>query len=343
MKDEMTPRERIGAFLAGDALDRTPCVPLVLNHAARVLGEKVSRYATDGAVMGAAHVAAYRRYGQDLITIFTDTGILGEAMGTQLYFPEDDVPRFQSAAVAEPEDLDRLGQPDARIAGRLPVLLEAVRRCVDEVGDEVFVSVCIPAPFSTAAAVRGTATLARDLYKHADLAHAILDRVTLLTQDVCEAVHEAGGIPALVDPVASGSVISRTSFEEFALPGIRSVFEKISALGWPGILHICGRTSGIIDLMADSGAAILSIDQITLAEAREKVGGRVCLMGNVRPTETLLEGTPEMVRAEALGCLHDAAESPGGFILASGCEVPIEAPAENIDALMAAAREYRLQ
>jgi len=341
MKDEMTPRERMSAFLAGKEIDRPPCVPLILNHAARVIGEKISRFARDPAVMGAANVAAWRRYGQDLITIFTDTAVLAEAMGTQLYFPEDDVSRFKSPAVAEPEDLDRLEPPDPRSAARLGVLLEAVRRCVDEVGDEVFVSVCIPAPFSTAAAVRGTATLARDLYKHRDLARAIIDRAMVLTQGFCEAVHEAGGIPALVDPVASGSVISRKAFEEFALPGIRRIFDTVRGLGWPAILHICGRTSGIIDLMADSGAAVLSIDQITLSEAREKVGERVCLMGNVRPTETLLEGAPETVRAEALQCLEDAAGSPAGFILASGCEVPIETPPHNIDALMAAAREWR--
>jgi len=86
----------------------------------------------------------------------------------------------------------------------------------------------------------------------------------------------------------------------------------------------------------------LSIDQIALREAREKVGDRVCLMGNVRPTEALLDGTPESVRAEAEQCLRDAGGNPRGFILASGCEVPLATPPENVQALMDVARRSTL-
>ncbi|MHC4481144.1 MAG: uroporphyrinogen decarboxylase family protein [Planctomycetota bacterium] len=338
MADAMTPKERMAAFLGGQQVDRVPCVPLVLNHAARVMGVSVRDYATSGEVMGRAQVAAYRLYGQDLITIFTDTAILSEAMGTTLYFPEDDVARVASPAVAAPDDVSALRPVDARQSGRLPVLLEAVRHCVREVGDEVFVACCYPAPFSVAAALRGTASFARDLYKNPELAHELLRRSLTVIEDFAQAVADEGGIPALVDPVASGSVISRTAFEQYALPYTRQALERIIALGAVPILHICGRTSTTIDLMADAGAAVLSIDQIALPEARERVGERAFLMGNVRPAETLLEGTPESVRREAEQCLADCGDSAGGFILASGCEVPIETPPENVQALMEVAR-----
>jgi len=339
MTMHMTPRERMTAFLSGRPVDHVPCVPLILNHAARVIGARISEYATDGDVMGRAHVAAWRRYGQDLITIFTDTAVLAEAMGTVLHFPQDDVARFKAPAIARPEDAPKIPQVDARRAGRLPVLLKAIRYCVEEVGGDVFVSCCYPAPFSTAAALRGTALFARDLYKSPDMAHVLLRKSLQLAQDFAEAVTEAGGIPVLVDPVASGSVISRQAFQEFALPYIARTFERIGALGAPPILHICGRTSGIIDLMAQSGAVALSIDQIALREAKAKVGDKVCLMGNVRPAETLLQGTPDAVRAEAAGCLQECKDNPRGFILASGCEVPIETPPENVMALLEVARD----
>lgn len=113
----MTPKQRVGALLAGQPIDRVVVVPLILNHAARVLGVRVSEYARDGEVMGRAQVAAYRRYGQDLITIFTDTGFVAEAMGTKLAFPADDVSRFQAPAVAEAADVAKLGTVDPRGAG----------------------------------------------------------------------------------------------------------------------------------------------------------------------------------------------------------------------------------
>ncbi|MHC4714252.1 MAG: uroporphyrinogen decarboxylase family protein [Planctomycetota bacterium] len=340
MTDELTPKERIDRFLTGKPIDRAPCVPLILNHAARVAGAKVGAYATDGAVMGAANVAAFRRYGQDMITIFTDTAIMAEAMGTRLYFPDDDVSRVEKPALEDGVDPSSLPPADPRTSGRLPVLLEAVRHCVEQLGSEVYTCCCIPAPFSTGAALRGTAAFAKDTYKNPALVRTIIEKATLFTEKFAQAVAEVGGIPGLVDPVASGSVIGRKAFEEFAMPGIKPLIDRIRSLGFPAILHICGRTSSIVDLMADTGAQVLSVDQIPLSEAVEKVGDRACLMGNVRPTETLLESTPEEVKAEALECLRAASGSPSGFILASGCEVPIETPGENIDALFEAAREY---
>ena len=338
MTTPMTPRERIGALLGARPLDRVPCVPLILNHAARILGVTIREYTMDGTVMGRSHVAAWRFYGHDLITIFADTGILAEALGTKLEYPEDDVPRVAAPAVVRPEDVDKVVHVDARRAGRLPVYLEAVRHCVREIGDQVFVAVCYPAPFTVAAALRGTDIFARDVLRNPPLAHTLLDKSRVLVEEFAEAVAEAGATPALVDPVATGSIISRKVFQEFALPGIASGLAKIRSLGQPAILHICGRTSSIIDLMADSGAAVLSIDQISLREAREKVGGRVCLMGNVRPAETLLNGTPDEVRREASQCLADCRDNPGGYILSSGCEVPISTPRENLLALMDVAR-----
>lgn len=338
MKDRMSPKERVGAFLSGQTTDRVPCVPLILNHAARVIGAKVKAYATDGEVMGCANVAAFRRYRHDLITIFTDTVIVAEAMGTELHFPEDDVARVKTPVVAEPGDVEKVRAVDPRRSGRLPVYLDAIRHCVREAGEEVFVSCCYPAPFTTAALLRGTAMFARDLYKHPDLAHALLDKSRIAAEQFAEAVVEAGGIPVLVDPFASGSVISRKAYEEFALPYTKGVLARIASLGAVPMLHVCGRTSTLIDLMADTGAAALSVDQIDLAEAKAKVGHRVCLMGNVCPVGTLLSGSVDEVRQEALKCLAAAGDSPKGFILASGCEVPIDTPPDNVFALMDAAR-----
>jgi uroporphyrinogen-III decarboxylase len=42
--------------------------------------------------------------------------------------------------------------------------------------------------------------------------------------------------------------------------------------GFPVVLHICGQTARVLDPMAESGAALLSLDDISMAEARDRVG-----------------------------------------------------------------------
>ena len=340
MEDRMTPKERVGRFLAGQSIDRVVAAPLILNHVTRVSGVKVSEHNRDGEVMGKAHVAAYRRYHQDMITIFTDTAVLAEAMGTTLFYPEDDAAQVDKPVVQSPEDVGEVRMPDVRTEGRLAAHLQAIRECLSAVGEEVFVACCYAAPFTTAACLRGTDMLARDIRRNPTLAHELLRKSLAVALDFTDAVIEAGGVPVVVDPVATGSILSPTQFEEFAAPYIAPLMGRIKEKGLPAMLHICGKTHMLLEQMADTGADVLSLDVVDLAEARARVGSRVTLMGNVRPAQTLLNGTPAEVEAEARECLEKALGSPKGFILSSGCEVPLHTPSANIDALMAAARKF---
>ena len=59
-------------------------------------------------------------------------------------------------------------------------------------------------------------------------------------------------------------------------------------------------------------------------------------MGNVSP-RTLLGGDPETVRAEAAAAARDGQGTPKGFVLSTGCELPIRTPPENVLAFMESA------
>ena len=107
------------------------------------------------------------------------------------------------------------------------------------------------------------------------------------------------------------------------------------------MLHICGNTTKIWEEMADTGAGILSLDNIVDLEAAKKaVGDRVTIMGNVRPTETMLFGTPQDVEENVVECIARAADSPKGYIMALGCGLPLHTPSDNIHALVAANRKH---
>jgi uroporphyrinogen decarboxylase len=337
--DRMSSSERFTAFLSGKPLDRFLCVPLILNHAARVAGVKIGEHNRSGRVMGECHAQAWQRYGHDLIAIFSDTAIMAEAMGSELYFPQDDVPRVERPAITDPKDRSRLvhATPDS---GRLPVYLEAVRTTVAAVGGQVPVSCCFAAPFTTAACLRGTDQLARDLYRNRDLAHDLLRLSLGVAKGFTDAVADNGGIPVVVDPVATGSVLGERQFREFALPYLVELLAHIASRGFPTVLHICGQTSRILEAMVETRANVLSLDDISMTEARDRAGDRVVLMGNVRPAATLLKGTPEAVEQEVHQLCEIGRGCRAGFILGSGCEVPIESPPENVQRMMDAVRQY---
>jgi uroporphyrinogen decarboxylase len=62
-------------------------------------------------------------------------------------------------------------------------------------------------------------------------------------------------------------------------------------------------------------------------------------MGNVKPSETMLQGTPEDVEKAVIKCVSEAYDNPKGLIVASGCSLPTETPFANIDAMLNAVRK----
>ena len=129
------------------------------------------------------------------------------------------------------------------------------------------------------------------------------------------------------DSLASLDMISPATYRKWAWPAERRFFATINPLaeshGAATLLHICGNMSAVLESMADTGAHILELDhKVSLGTAKERVGDRVCLMGNLDPVELLWRGKPEAVGLAARQAIADAG-SGGGFILGSGCEVPV--------------------
>ena len=92
-------------------------------------------------------------------------------------------------------------------------------------------------------------------------------------------------------------------------------------------------------MLAETGAHILELDyKVSLKSAKERVGQHVCLMGNLNPVNVLWRAAPEAVAIAARQAVADAGHN-GGFILGSGCEVPVHSPQENLHAMLAVARE----
>ncbi|MCX7825796.1 MAG: hypothetical protein N2689_09590 [Verrucomicrobiae bacterium] len=90
----------------------------------------------------------------------------------------------------------------------------------------------------------------------------------------------------------------------------------------------------MVDIMADSGYSIINLGPgIDMVDARQVVGQRCCLSGNVNPIRTLMRGTPDDVRAEVRRIIEKVSVH-GGHIMCSGEMVPRDTPEVNIRAFV---------
>ncbi|MGD0153972.1 MAG: uroporphyrinogen decarboxylase family protein [Thermacetogeniaceae bacterium] len=338
--DQMTPVERMTAYNKGEPVDRLPCVPIVGNTAARVIGVKVSEFRGNGRLIARAQIATYRRFGYDIIRIFTDLYTQAEAMGARVHYPDDETAYLAAPAIASVAEVDRLEPADPLRDGNLSQHLEAMKIAVDEVGREVAVTGAVTGPFTNASFLIGAEQLVRLTLKNPATVHRLCALSLETALRYSQAIIDAGCTPSLTDAMSSSTVISPKQFQEFALPYLKQLIDYIHSRGRAVTLHICGKTSKIWELMVAAGADCVSIDNdADLLQAKQRVGDRVRLMGNVRPSEVMLEGDPADVRTAVRDCVRKAHDNPRGYIVASGCSLPTETPFANIQAMLDAVRE----
>src|SRR5512135_1326383 len=112
MSTAMTPLERFSAYGKGEPIDRLPCVPIVGNTAARVIGVKVSEFRGNGRLIAESQIAAYRLFGYDVIRVFTDLYTQAEAMGATVHYPEDETAYLETPAIIDAAEIDTLSPAD---------------------------------------------------------------------------------------------------------------------------------------------------------------------------------------------------------------------------------------
>lgn len=218
---------------------------------------------------------------------------------------------------------------------------EACEICIDRHGDEVATSVSIPGPLTAVASLLPVEVLLKELVRKPDEVHKLLRFSTDAIKIVMEDFIRLGIGLFVCDPIASGNLIPRQKFLDFVFPYTKELMDFVHTINGEIGYHICGNTNRITLDMLDTGCDILSVDTLVkLTDARRIVGPRVPIIGNVDPVDVMLLGTVDDVNTSVKQNINDCWGAENGYILSTGCDIPVNAPLENVFAFMDAARKY---
>lgn len=333
----MNGLQRIAAAMRFERPDRTPAVPQVFGHAARLAGVPLRTYLTDGDVMARCQLRAQTRYGSDAVFAFLDVNVEAEALGAKLTYPDDRYPWIERHPIERPAAAGGLRVPDPARDGRMPATLAAARLLRRELGDDVLVAGCVLGPMALALQLLGAE---RGLYAAVDDADAfdqLLDFAAEVALRFGAAQLEAGAHLCVVfDPAASPAVVPPAFFRDRLAGRLRRMLDGLGRAGslasW---LHIPGPVEPILPSYAECSATLANIDWPVDPDLARAAAPGLCLDGNVR-CMAFVDSEPEAVAAACARAIDRAGAR--GFILSSGCEIPLEARPECIDALVASAR-----
>ncbi|MHA1310631.1 MAG: uroporphyrinogen decarboxylase family protein [Candidatus Helarchaeota archaeon] len=139
----------------------------------------------------------------------------------------------------------------------------------------------------------------------------------------------------------SNSFISAEIFEDLVLPYIKQIVKINNKLGYTNLFHMDTNWGPFLEYFLElpkNGRYILHLENTDIIKAKEILGDRMCLMGNV--SSTLLSiGTAKEVDKYCKRIIEKCKEG-GGFILGSGCEVASDAKFINVQAMINAGKKY---
>jgi addiction module HigA family antidote len=195
-------------------------------------------------------------------------------------------------------------------------------------------------PLCTAGFVRGTTNFMIDLVENPEGAHRLIDLCTRVVIDWLKAQQKVlgDGVESIfiLDDIVG--FINEEHYLEFAHPYLKRICDAFPD-DWIKVYHNDAEVDACLDHLPDAGFGVLNWGkQKDIREVKERVGDRMCLMGNVNPLEIAVRGTPGEVREATLDVLEGSGGE--GVILSVGGGTSPGMPRENIVAMLDALEEF---
>ena len=293
------------------------------------------------------------RFPLDAAILFSDILTVPDAMGLGLSFAAGEGPRFAHPVRTE-QDVARLRVPDIDATlGYVTDAVKAIRRALTDGQGRQRVPLIgfSGSPWTLACyMVEGAGsddfrTVKSMLYARPDLMHRILDINAQAVAAYLNAQIEAGAQAVMIFDTWGGALADGI-FQRFSLHYIDAVVQRLvrehDGARVPVITFTKGGGLWLEDIAA-CGVDAVGLDwTVNLGRARERVGSRVALQGNLDPT--VLFASPDAIRAQARAVLDSYGNHPGHvFNLGHGISqfTPPEHVAELVDEVHRYSRAMR--
>ena len=337
---ELTPKERVMRVFRKEPVDTMPFFSgygMVVMPAIAKLGYRFSKVHTDANMMVQSAIESSRMFGFDSVVVPFDMTCESQALGNEisLYEDSEDI-LYPTIPDKVWKGLDEVEIPDNILElGRMPMILEAIKLAKKE-APEYAIGAWQLGPFTMAGQLLELGIMLKGVFKQKELVEAAMDKISDMIIKIGQAQQAAGADFITLREMGTGTdLISPKTWKSLIMPRVKRI---LAAWKSPKVLHICGATDMIIEMMNECGADALSVDiKNTLAESRKKIGDDALLFGNFDvfalpcKEETTVEEAVEGIKANVDG---------GVDAIWPGCDLWPDIKEENMRAIVKTAREY---
>lgn len=338
----MKPRQRILGLFQGERGSLPPVFSGMGNvtlAGLELLGAKFPEIHQNAELMAAAAATSYRLFGFGCAVVPFDLCVEAEALGAEVNFhpdtPELCYPTVSKKLILTPREMALFAVPPGLAErGRLPLVRRALEILRQTVGTTVAIGSYVLGPFTLAGQICELDVLLKSTLRHPEVVAGFLKQLRQVIAAVGRSFFEAGADYLTVREMgASLDSVNSRIFQHLVLPELKELARELPR---PRVLHICGDTNGLIELVKDCGYDAISVEQKNdLARSRRVLAPQTLLLGAVDGYGTLAQGTPEDVANQVFSQLEAGVDA-----VWPGCDIWPAAPLANLRALTAAVERF---
>ena len=287
-----------------------------------------------------------RRYPFDAAILFSDILTIPDAMGQGLYFEEGEGPRFRKVIRSE-ADVEQL--PEIKTENDLTYVTDAVALIRRELNGSVPLIGFSGSPWTLATyMIEGGGSkdfrVAKEfMYNNPEAMHLLLNKLADAVIDYLNSQITAGAQAVQIFDTWGG-ILTTTNYLDYSLAYMKKIVSNLinenEGRSVPIILFT--KNGGLwLESIADSGANAVGLDwTIEIGKARERIGERCALQGNMDPS--ILYASPQAIQAE-VGNILASFGNGNGHVFNLGHGITPEVNPDNVSAFVDAVHELSEQ
>jgi len=336
----LTPRERIRRFFRREPIDVMPVfsgMGMVTIQAIEKMGIHFAKVHSSAEYLARSAITSAELFGLDAVIVPYDMCTVPEALGRGVSLYEDADGILYPTVPSKWGTLDQVDLPAGTgylSKGRMPVVDEAIRIAKGYENGRYAVGGWVLGPFTMAGQLIELDVLLKGLKKDKDRVEDFLSKMTDLVIQIAKHYQALGVDYMNIREMGSGTdLLSPRMWKTLIQPNLKKVFAELSS---PKILHICGSTDLIIEMMNECGSDAISVDQKNnVAESRKKLGRDAIILGNFDPYGTLVKLEASQVDGVIKKCIDNGVDA-----VWPGCDLWPDLKADNMRAYVEAVRKY---
>lgn len=330
-------KELIFKALRHEELTEYPWVPFAGVHAGKLKGYNAEEMLKDADKIVESLKEVAKLYMPDGMPVIFDLQIEAEILGCDLMWAKENPPSVKSHPLASDKTIPCECMIPDETSGRIPAILDAMRRTKEAVGEDIALYGLICGPFTLASHLRGS-NIFMDMMKDSEYVKDLIGYCSQVACKMAELYIEAGmDVIAVVDPLISQ--VSPKHIEKMMSESFTALFDFIRMKGAYSSFFVCGNATQQIEVMCKMNPDGISVDENVNLPLAKEITDRynICIGGNIPLTTTMLHGTQEDNMKGVID-LIDSVGSRKNFIVSPGCDMPYATPIENTIACAQAAK-----